>query len=110
MDKSKLVVTCDRDYYKICWYFEDDQDYGETLGPEKINDREHDQACEIAGQSKAEVVQDVCRLHYAWKTESAAKKVLSQINKVLQSQTPWPDWALKAQAEGWKAPKGWKPS
>lgn len=23
--------------------------------------------------------------------------------------TPWPDWAVKAQAAGWKAPKGWKP-
>jgi len=23
--------------------------------------------------------------------------------------TPWPEWALKAQAAGWKPPKGWKP-
>ncbi len=29
--------------------------------------------------------------------------------KRAHDDTPWPEWALKAQEEGWKAPKGWKP-
>jgi hypothetical protein len=36
----------------------------------------------------------------------AAKAAMLAISNVEQ---PWPDWALKAKANGWTAPKGWKP-
>lgn len=29
--------------------------------------------------------------------------------RAFDAKTPWPEWALTAQAAGWTPPKGWKP-
>ncbi len=59
---------------------------------------------------------DVGRAHSPdtmfWNTASRAKQARSiarMIQKQFESNRPWPEWALKAKAEGWKPPRGWKP-
>lgn len=44
------------------------------------------------------------------RTEAAkAMRILKTCQKQAKDERPWPEWAVKAAAEGWKAPKGWKP-
>ena len=52
------------------------------------------------------------RLGYGWSSKSSALKVLRRCRAELKSirdNIPWPDWAKRAVAEGFKPPKGWKP-
>jgi hypothetical protein len=45
-------------------------------------------------------------------SERRAKQAKSAANAALLADRDgrqWPDWAVKAYASGWKAPKGWKP-
>ncbi len=47
-----------------------------------------------------------------WESESAARAALAKVKviaKTLLNDVPWPEWARKALAAGWKPPKGWKP-
>lgn len=47
-----------------------------------------------------------------WSSESTVRKALRAAKaavEVWQAGVPLPDWAIKAQAEGWAPPKGWKP-
>ena len=56
---------------------------------------------------------------FYWDSVSAAKRAITKINaarkadaaaqKALKAGKPWPEWAVKAKAEGWRAPKGWVP-
>lgn len=50
-----------------------------------------------------------------FKSEKDGKRALRIINAcrklsaLADESLPLPEWAIKAQAEGWKAPKGWTP-
>lgn len=49
---------------------------------------------------------------WLWDSKKAAFASLRVANAALvaaESDKPWPDWAQKALAHGWKPPKGWKP-
>lgn len=38
-----------------------------------------------------------------------ALRIVKACKKLAEENVPWPEWALQAQAAGWKPPKGWKP-
>ena len=47
-----------------------------------------------------------------WESEAAAKRaatIARRILRELRGAAPWPDWAIAAQAAGWKPPRGWRP-
>lgn len=47
---------------------------------------------------------------FYWEDYASANHALKQIKIALKNiEHPWPEWALKAKAAGWKSPKGWKP-
>mgnify|MGYP000884397941 CR=1 FL=1 len=49
---------------------------------------------------------------FEWPTLSEATHALSLARAALRShrsKKPWPEWALTAVANGWKAPRGWTP-
>ena len=52
--------------------------------------------------------------HEAWvwpdrKAAAAVRQAIVAAVNAKKAETPLPDWAQKALAAGWKAPKGWKP-
>jgi hypothetical protein len=119
MARDKLAVIDDRHgFYRICWYLAEEDDLGAELGEQEYtqasldkagpSDRDHILAS-LTAKKTAGVERD---RSYYWESHAAATKALRLINVTLKADggAPWPDWAIKAKAEGWKAPKGWKPS
>jgi hypothetical protein len=122
---DKLVVVEYRDSFRIQWELDDGDDLGAFLGqstkcppdkaPENKDDREF-WAHERAGfQVIYSPDSEGCghdHTGFWWETETKAKFALAKVNamaKAALSEIPWPDWAVKATAAGWKPPKGWKP-
>lgn len=48
---------------------------------------------------------------FVWESKRQAVDALRVIKIALKNKStkPWPDWALKAKAAGWKPPKTWTP-
>lgn len=46
---------------------------------------------------------------FTWESERAAKSALALARAALNYERPLPEWAQTALANGWKAPRGWKP-
>lgn len=120
--KDKLFVRDDdsRRVYRITWFLADDGDHGADLGDGDEytdadladalgDDRPHIVACMAAAKSDG-VERD--RRGYFWESHRDAATALRACNIAIKNDggPPWPEWATKAAAEGWKAPKGWKPS
>jgi hypothetical protein len=103
--------------WRIAWVFEDDvggllgQSREDGLGPAPsgIDDWEQWAACKAILDAYPDVERD--RESFIWSTESSAKKALRIAKASLKGgqEKPMPEWALKALANGWKPPKGWKP-
>lgn len=123
MSKDRLVVD-DRDSYKfrLTWWLADDQEMGGSVGDQvylQANlDRPMDRAdrdCAIAyltAKATAGVTVKTLGSELWWRNRKDATNALRAINAALKadrSATPWPEWAVKATAAGWKAPKGWTP-
>ena len=120
MSKDKLIVFEDQGVYVIAWYLAVDQDIGAYLGdderPEISDiasadpvDRGHRAATLAAYEVGTERRKHV---GFVWETETEARAALRYIKArmaSLLSNVPWPEWAVMAKAEGWRAPKGWKP-
>lgn len=107
-DKTWLDIVEKPYCYQIAWHDEDDG-AGLFLG-EEVKDAEHEAAC-----AAAQIIGDPGRDAYGalfWDSLTNAKKALRAAKaavKASNAKAPWPDWALRAQSEGWKPPKGWKP-
>jgi hypothetical protein len=106
---DRLDIFEDRCEYTIAW--DDDGNPGLLLGetvPKTY--KEH-----TAATNAARVVGDCEKRRdgvLVWETITGAKRALRAARaavKAVQANTPWPEWAIKAKAEGWKPPKGWKP-
>jgi hypothetical protein len=110
--------------YRIGWYFygdeNEDEEFGLMLGDHIVSDgidnRETQAAADAIAASpfRPDYPESLAKRGRAWTWESKSKaqKALAIANaaiKALNAKKPWPDWALKAVAAGWKAPKGWKP-
>jgi hypothetical protein len=120
--KDKLVINEEwgEDVLRIAWLLAEDGDIGATLGDgdrytqadlnkATPDDRPHILACLTAAKDDG-VEHD--RRGFYWTTRAKATLALRMINLALKTDggAPWPEWALKAKAEGWREPKGWRPS
>jgi hypothetical protein len=48
-------------------------------------------------------------LGFFWESIGEARSALAKARAALKFERPLPEWAQTAIANGWKAPKGWKP-
>jgi len=108
----------ERNYkYRLSWYLPEDDDIGGSLGdPEyteadlKTADADDvDSVIAYLAVSKMGVPKDYNGFY--WETRSQAQSALRIAKAAIAAgvDRPMPDWATKALAAGWKAPKGWKP-
>lgn len=119
MAKDRIVLDADRLGYFLAWYFPEEGDIGATLGESeyteeqlaraKPNDWEHVKATITA--SRTDGVERCGSDGYRWQSKTKAQAALRAINAAIKDRAskPWPDWAVKAKAAGWKAPENWKP-
>ncbi len=116
--KDKLVVDFRNGRYRVVWWIASENDFGGTVG-EGITDVPAPNPCDEQFQEEWEVWtanQAAAKSPgveknnggYFWETESQAKAALRLCKAALKQERPLPDWAVKALAAGWKAPKGWK--
>ena len=118
MAKPRLIIDeVDRYEYAISWWFPDECETGGSLGDDvyteaklaKVKPEDWDHVAATIAASKTEGVKRTTG-RYTWETRGQATAALRAVKCVLVSGgKPWPEWATKAAAEGWKAPKGWKP-
>src|SRR5882762_6400461 len=114
MSDPTLIVEVTRGYeWRLVWYFPDENDTGATFGDEGESTGQ-ELFEQNAGYSAAKLTHGCERdkIGFYWNTEPQAKRAKTAINaaiKSARSKRPLPDWAIKAIAAGWKAPKGWKP-
>ncbi len=118
MSQTKLAIFDDRRCWRITWEFGPDEEMltagdiflGEEPNasgsppPEERDAYEQWRANNVSytlGAQKDE------RAFY-WDSKSEAAKALLIVNAALKQERPLPIWAVKATAEGWKPPKGWK--
>ena len=113
--------------YRIQWELDDGDDLGAFFGQEKKEppedfsktttkmDRDY-WAAERAGFQVIKEGDPDTRGHdstgFWWEGRSQATKALTKVKAMMSatlSSVPWPEWAITAQANGWKPPKGWKP-
>lgn len=77
-------------------------------------------AVELAAAEYAEQNPDSIRFsHHVYGFVADTKSDMARFKRVCNTalkaerakrrDVPWPEWAIKATAEGWKPPKGWKP-
>ena len=123
MSDAKLMIDeSDRYIYRIGWFLTEDDEFGAMLGDHRYTEAElakmtsgDDRDCALAylAAIKTEGVQQG-RYNGSdclwWESRSAVTKALRAIKAaVANADHPWPEWAVKAKAEGWTPPKGWKP-
>ena len=123
MSDAKLMIDEHRDgTYRIGWYFNEDGEYGAMLGDHRYTEVElanmtdrSDRECALAYFAAVKTEGAEQRQHNGmdslwWESRSSATKALRAIKAALaNAEHPWPEWAVKARAEGWTPPKGWKP-
>ena len=114
-DEGKLVVTDNfgRGEFRIAYYFADEGEYGAVLGEGDV-DGTGDEPVEhrdfwLAHKVCIDAGADRDERGFTWESKRKADAVLRQILSATSHEKSLPEWALKAIAEGWKAPKGWKP-
>lgn len=122
MAKDKLVWEFAHGGYRIYWRFAEEADLGASLGqdkddgigdgPEDPDDWEHWAACKAVRGLEAKHAPDGRDiLGWYWVTTAGVMAAI-RVAKAAIAAMPWrpiPEWATKALAAGWKAPKGWKP-
>jgi len=108
--------------WEMVWWLADEEDYGATVGDSVTTGlpKEEDVLPENLDWYYVEVAaRTICAKAqrgqyggYIFESRSAAERALRQVRarvKFLRDKRPWPTWAIEAQAQGWTAPKGWKP-
>lgn len=108
MSKPKINIVYNRWSFALAWFDAEDGE-GMRLGRDEIpGDLEHTAACAAAKACAAGIGNDG---HYYWDTETAAKRARALCRAAAKHAHGFimPDWACRALAAGWKAPKGWKP-
>lgn len=122
MTRAPYLVVDDREdrnsRYRLSWYIPEDADIGGSVGDTVFTETDlrtfdaDDVDCAIAylAASKLDGVQ---RDHsgFFWESRSKAQAALRIVKSAIAAgaDRPMPDWATKALAAGWKAPKGWRP-
>ena len=110
---DKLAIIEDGYAYRICWVVDGEE--GAWLGdylqhnPTFHDDDEHRVATEAANQAGG---CEIDNIGLRWESKARAQEALVSARaalKAARSSKPYPEWAIKALAAGWKAPKGWVP-
>lgn len=99
----------ERGRYFIAWEWDDGP--GLCLGEGKGRDDDH-AAATAAARAIGSPEQSGNDSPLYWDSKGAVRKALTAARTAVEtynSGIPLPDWALKAQSEGWNPPKGWKP-
>jgi hypothetical protein len=110
-DRLSIFETRDGYVYYIGWLCWED-DYGDEEG---LRLGEGDGADLDDHHAAEEAVKDMKDGReqggvFFWESRSSAAKALKVAKEAIKNREhPLPDWAKTALAEGWKAPKGWKP-
>lgn len=115
---DRLVIEETGGVWRIVWELEDEGDIGAALGESQYTERdlagatggdwEHIKAT-LAVAATDGVERD--SNGYFWETYRGATAALRAAKAALRDKSgkPLPEWAVKALAAGWKAPKGWAP-
>jgi len=120
--RAPYLVVDDREdrhsKYRLSWYLPEDQDFGGSVGDSVYTEADlktaaaDDVDCVVAylTASKLDGVQKDYN-GFFWESRSQAQAALRIVKAAIAAgvDRPIPDWAQKALAEGWRAPKGWKP-
>jgi len=117
--KDKLLIVKNDYDYQLQWWLVEDDDMGLTIGemqdsdlgdePEDREEWENWVAHKIAAKT-AGVLPRRDGGAFLWETKRGVEQALKQIKLAWKTQArELPEWAKKALAAGWKAPKGWKP-
>lgn len=119
MSEPVLVIrNSGRGIWRVVWYFPDDGENGATLGEGGVPIPKQWGRSRDAGKREAyaidraliEFPRDNCG--FWWESKDEARRAMALAQAACESAhaaKPWPAWAVKARAAGWKAPKGWKP-
>lgn len=120
--KDQLIVTTayNRSVYHVAWLLADDGEVGGVLGqdpqdgtgaePKDAADWEHWAASKAVRAMEPKPERD--SFGFCWESRRAAhaaRRIAKAAIKRGRAAKPLPDWAQKALAAGWKAPKGWSP-
>lgn len=114
--KDKLAIFENRGGYTyyigwLCWDDEFGDDEGLRLGEGRNSEFADHHAAEEAVKDMKDGREGEDGPFW-WESRSGAQKALKvakEAVKLAAEKRPLPEWAKKALAEGWKAPKGWKP-
>ncbi len=112
-DKNGDHLVVEQDLWSgdctISWLCVDDGEIGGALG-EFEDDGQSKELCKLCREAGGKQKQS--RTAFLWDDEADAKKALRRIEAGMlawEDGKSWPEWALKAKAEGWTPPKGWTP-
>lgn len=122
MARDPYLVVDDRgegNYkFRLSWFLPEDDDIGGSVGDSTYTEADlktldaSNVDCAVAylAISKSGTVRrDVSGFY--WETRGEAQGALRIVKAAIAAgvERPMPDWANKALAAGWKAPKGWRP-
>jgi len=114
-DDSRLDIDEGSGGYNIGWYFPGDGEFGAYLGDDitskKPNpDNQDEWENWAATLAVKEAFPDARRglQGFEFETMKDAKAALRIAKEATKQNRPMPEWATKALAAGWTAPKGWK--
>ena len=118
----RLAITdLGDDEYSIGWYDSEDMEGDLSLGerlPHWQDESEAESRDVDEHNDLSEAVEQLARpcqitsRGLVWQGRASARAALRCAKAVLaqlRRDAPWPEWAVTAQAAGWKAPKGWRP-
>ncbi len=111
--KDRLSIFETRDGYVyyigwLCWEEDFGDEEGLRLGEGSGSDLDDHHAAEQAVKDMKDGREE--NGAFFWESRSSAAKALKVAKEAVKNrERPLPEWAKKAIAEGWKAPKGWQP-
>jgi len=113
-DGCYLVIGEWGDVFSIDWYDPKTGDTGLGVGELRLGARcpkRRENADTWLSQKAAKPFADEIEegKPFVFYTRRKAAKALAAANEALHANVVWPAWALKAKAEGWIPPKGWRP-
>jgi hypothetical protein len=116
-----LKLDLDQDSHGYCiawWDTEDDIEGDLRLGETLSSEDDGEIADHIYITTELRKIYPPDRIEsevFYWDSLSSARKALRHARalwkafKEKKRGRPWPEWAIKAKAEGWVPAKGWKP-
>lgn len=115
-DGCVLAIDCHEEGWCIGWELPDGEGIEVYLG--ELREEDLKDADDWDMRAAQEAVQPFADFQdaddynrFVFGSKRKAQQALKLANEVLLrgDERPWPDWAVKAKAEGWMPPEGWRP-